>query len=145
EQGDREEPRGSRVDRRGPSRLPGGAVMARRRSTPSMAFRNPTVIGAMAVLITVVAVFLAYNANQGLPFVESYRLTATVPNGEALVPGNEVRVGGVRVGVVEDIRPIHGEDGTFAAELGLKLDKSLEELSVDSTVLIRSRSALGLK
>lgn len=100
----------------------------------------------MAVLIIVVAVFLAYNANKGLPFVESYRLTATVPNAEALVPGNEVRIGGVRVGVVEDITPAAGEEeGTFDAELALKLDKSVEELPVDSTVLIRSRSALGLK
>ena len=71
----------------------------RRGQTPlNAAFRNPTVIGALAVLITVLAVFLAYNANNGLPFVQTYRLTAQVPNAAALVPGNEVRIGGVRVG-----------------------------------------------
>ena len=68
----------------------------RRGQTPlNAAFRNPTVIGALAVLITVLAVFLAYNANNGLPFVQSYRLTAQVPDAAALVPGNEVRIGGV--------------------------------------------------
>lgn len=118
----------------------------RRGQTPlNAAFRNPTVIGALAVLITILAVFLAYNANNGLPFVQSYRLTATVPNAEALVPGNEVRIGGVRVGIVESIQPVTEDDGTFAAALDLKLDKSVDPLPEDSTLIIRSRSALGLK
>ena len=118
----------------------------RRGQTPlNAAFRNPTVIGALAVLITVLAVFLAYNANNGLPFVQSYRLTAQVPDAAALVPGNEVRIGGVRVGVVESIEPVATDDGTFAAALALKLDKSVEPLPEDSKVIIRSRSALGLK
>ena len=118
----------------------------RRGQTPlNAAFRNPTVIGALAVLITVLAVFLAYNANNGLPFVQSYRLTAQVPDAAALVPGNEVRIGGVRVGVVESIEPVTEDDGTFAAALALKLDKSVEPLPEDSKVIIRSRSALGLK
>jgi virulence factor Mce-like protein len=117
-----------------------------RRQTPlNAAFRNPTVIGALAVLITILAVFLAYNANNGLPFVQSYRLTAQVPNAAALVPGNEVRIGGVRVGIVESIKPVATDDGTYAAQLALKLDKSVEPLPEDSTVIIRSRSALGLK
>ena len=111
----------------------------------SSAARNPTVIGALTVLITILAVFLAYNANNGLPFVQTYRLTAQVPNAEALVPGNEVRVGGVRVGVVEAIEPVTQNDGSINAALSLKLDKVVEPLPVDSTVIIRSRSALGLK
>jgi phospholipid/cholesterol/gamma-HCH transport system substrate-binding protein len=118
----------------------------RRGQTPlTAAFGNPTVIGAITVLITILAVFLAYNANNGLPFVQSYRLTAQVPNASALVPGNEVRIGGVRVGIVESIEPVAQEDGTYAAKLAMKLDKSVEPLPVDSTLVIRSRSALGLK
>ena len=117
----------------------------RRRTPLNAAFGNPTVIGALAVLITILAVFLAYNANNGLPFVQSYRLTAEVPNAAALVPGNEVRIGGVRVGIVESIDPVAAEDGSYAAQLSLKLDKSVDPLPVDSTVIIRARSALGLK
>ncbi len=113
----------------------------RRGQTPlNAAFRNPTVIGALAVLITILAVFLAYNANNGLPFVQTYRLTAQVPNAAALVPGNEVRIGGV-----ETITPVAQDDGTYTAQMALKLDKSVEPLPEDSTVIIRSRSALGLK
>ena len=119
--------------------------MRRGQSPLNAAFRNPTVIGALAVLITILAVFLAYNANNGLPFVQSYRLTAQVPDAAALVKGNEVRVGGVRVGIVESITPVASDDGTFNAALAMKLDKSVEPLPEDSTVVIRSRSALGLK
>ncbi|MEO7197050.1 MAG: MlaD family protein, partial [Solirubrobacterales bacterium] len=120
--------------------------MRRQQGRPlNAAFRNPTVIGALAVLISILTVFLAYNANNGLPFVPSYRLTAQVPNAEALVPGNEVRIGGVRVGVVEGISPIAHEDGATNAALDLKLDKAVDPLPEDSSIIIRSRSALGLK
>jgi virulence factor Mce-like protein len=106
---------------------------------------SPTLVGALTVLITVVAVFLAYNANKGLPFVPTYKLSATVPNANTLVPGNEVRVGGVRVGAVDSVEPVQEEDGSIAAKLDLSLDKQIEPLPLDSTVVIRSRSALGLK
>ena len=103
-------------------------------------------VGALTVLIVLVAVFLAYNANNGLPFVPTYRISAEVPNANSLVAGNEVRVGGVRVGVVETIQPVQDEeDGSVTAKLNLKLDKSVDPLPEDSTVIVRSRSALGLK
>ena len=35
---------------------------------------NPVLIGAATVLVMLVAVFLSYNANQGLPFVPTYQL-----------------------------------------------------------------------
>ena len=36
---------------------------------------SPTMVGAITTLIVVVAVFLAYNANNGLPFVPVYRVS----------------------------------------------------------------------
>jgi virulence factor Mce-like protein len=106
---------------------------------------SPTMVGTVTVLIAIVAVFLAYNANNGLPFVPAYRLSVQLPNAESLVPGNEVRVGGVRVGQIESIDPEQDEDGNLSSTLNLKLDKDLEPLPVDSTVVVRARSALGLK
>lgn len=106
---------------------------------------NPILVGAITVLVIIVAVFLAYNANNGLPFVSTYNLKAQVPNANALVKGNEVRIGGVRVGIVKSVVPVELENGEFAAELDLSLDKSAEPLPVDSTVAIRPKSALGLK
>ncbi|HKG35832.1 MAG TPA: MlaD family protein [Solirubrobacterales bacterium] len=106
---------------------------------------NPTLVGALTVLIVVVAVFLAYNANNGLPFVPTYRISANVPNANSLVEGNEVRVGGVRVGVVETIAPVEHDNGAYTAKLDLKLDKSVDPLPENSSLIVRSRSALGLK
>lgn len=106
---------------------------------------SPVIVGAVTVLVVIVAVFLAYNANNGLPFVSTYDLKARVPNADALVKGNEVRIGGVRVGVVKSVEPVQLGDGRVAAELTLSLDKSAEPLPVDSTLMIRPKSALGLK
>ena len=55
---------------------------------------SPILVGAVTVLIVIVAVFLAYNANNGLPFVSTYNLKARVPNANALVKGNEVKLSG---------------------------------------------------
>jgi virulence factor Mce-like protein len=117
----------------------------RNRSGLSGVASSPILVGAVTVLVVIVAVFLAYNANNGLPFVSTYNLKARVPNADALVKGNEVRIGGVRVGVVKKVVAVQIGDGKVAAELTLSLDKSAEPLPVDSTITVRPKSALGLK
>jgi virulence factor Mce-like protein len=106
---------------------------------------NPVLIGAATVLVVIVAVFLAYNANNGLPFVPTYQLTAEVPSAANLVEGNDVRIGGARVGVVDQITPKLHRDGKVTALLRMKLETTVRPLAKDTTVLIRTRSALGLK
>jgi ABC-type transporter Mla subunit MlaD len=106
---------------------------------------NPVLVGAVTVLVILVAVFLAYNANNGLPFVSTYDLKAEVPDAQALVKGNEVRIGGARVGVVKSVVPVELKNGNFAAQLSLSLDKSAEPIPKDSTMIIRPKSPLGLK
>jgi virulence factor Mce-like protein len=117
----------------------------RNRSGLSGVASSPVIVGAVTVLVVIVAVFLAYNANNGLPFVSTYNLKARVPNADALVKGNEVRIGGVRVGIVKKVVPVALGNGNFAAELSLSLDKNAEPLPVDSTITVRPKSALGLK
>jgi virulence factor Mce-like protein len=106
---------------------------------------NPVLIGAATTLVVLVAVFLAYNANAGLPFVPTYTLKAQLPSAAQLVPGNEVRIGGSRVGAVDAIRAQRLSDGTSIAVVDMKLERDVSPLPVDSTVLVRPRSALGLK
>jgi ABC-type transporter Mla subunit MlaD len=131
---------------------------------------SPTMVGAVTTLIVIVAVFLAYNANNGLPFVPVYRVSVEVPNSARLTNNNEVRIGGHRVGVVETIEPIQleesqqtaqggdtgtgGDDvveetatdtGTIGARLNLKLDKTAQPLPEDSIFRVRYRSSFGLK
>ncbi len=121
-------------------------------------------VGAVTVLIAVVAVFLAYNANNGLPFVPVYRVSVEVPNAARLTTNNEVRIGGHRVGVVESIEPFQTSGAQTTADSGdtvaagaandtsgvgalvnLKLDKTAEPLPQDSIFRVRYRSAFGLK
>ena len=106
---------------------------------------NPVLVGAVTLLVTLVAVFLAYNANRGLPFVPTSQLNAVVPDAYKLVAGNEVREGGFRIGVVDAIRPVRLEDDSAGATLTLKLDAKAAPIPADSSVRIRPRSALGLK
>jgi virulence factor Mce-like protein len=114
----------------------------RGRRPPSVA-SNPVFVGAVTVLVVLVAVLLAYQANQGLPFVPAFELKVDTPDAARLVVGNEVREGGFRVGQVAGIEPIAGRNR--GAQLTLRLDKSATPIPSDSTVRIRPRSALGLK
>ena len=51
----------------------------------------------------------------------------------------------MRVGQIEDIKPVQDEDGSVSARLDLKLDADVDPLPDDSTMIVRARSALGLK
>jgi ABC-type transporter Mla subunit MlaD len=116
----------------------------RRRSSASIV-ANPVLVGAVTTLVVIVAVFLAYNANNGLPFVPTRQLNVYVANGANLVKGNEVREGGYRIGVVSDMIPVKLPDGRIGARLQLKLDQKSGPVPIDTRVIIRPRSALGLK
>ena len=114
-----------------------------RRSTSVAA--NPVLIGAATVLVLIVAVFLAYNANNGLPFVPTYNVWLELPNASNLVTGNEVRIGGDRVGIIDKIEPRTYRDGRVTARMHVKLETEVKPLPVDSRVIVRPRSPLGLK
>ncbi len=139
--------------------------MRRRGSGPLQSIASsPTMVGAITTLIIVVAVFLAYNANSGLPFVPVYRVSVVVPNAARLTHDNEVRIGGTRVGVVESIDPVEttpegvpvtdrsaaaespgNNTCCVAAEMTLKLDKSASPIPKDSIFRVRYKSTFGLK
>lgn len=106
---------------------------------------NPALIGAATVLIAIVAVFLAYNANSGLPFVKTYVIRAEVPDASGLIVGNDVRKGGSRIGFVSKVVPRKGTDGSQGAVIELKLDDPVRPLPIDTRVEVRPRSVLGLK
>ena len=116
-----------------------------RSRSASSALSNPVLVGAVTLLVVFVAVFLAYNANNGLPFVPTTLLRVESPSGANIVRGNEVRSGGFRIGVVQDLEPAMLRGGHVGAILDLKLDKTIGAIPRDSTVAIRPRSALGLK
>src|SRR3954464_12517988 len=109
---------------------------------------SPVLVGAVTVLVVTVSVFLAYNANRGLPFVPTYDLSLRLPSASNLVRGDAVRAAGFRVGVVDSINPapvvIRGRV-TPIAVANVKLDKVVEPLPLDTRLIVRPRSSLGLK
>ena len=109
--------------------------MSPRRGAGAALTASPVLVGAVTVLVTIVAVFLSYNANSGLPFVPTYDLKANVPNAAQLVEGFEVRIGGARVGAISTIEPKRREDGSTYAVLTLNLDKEVEPIAEDTTLV----------
>ncbi len=110
-------------------------------------FDNPILVGTITILITVVAVYLSYIAENGLPFVPTYNVKVDVANASELVKNADVRIGGARVGQVLTITP---EPATKRyphpyAQLGLALQRSLEPLPLDTQYQIRLASVLGGK
>jgi virulence factor Mce-like protein len=115
----------------------------RRRTQP--VYANPVLIGAATVLVVILAVFLAYTANAGLPFVPTRELRVNVVNGANLVVGSDVREGGFRIGLVSGLAPIQLPDGRAAAQLTLRLSRANGRVPLNSTVSIRPQSVLGSK
>jgi virulence factor Mce-like protein len=115
-----------------------------RRATQS-AFANPVLIGAVTVLIALVAVFLAYNADAGLPFVPTQELRVDIANGSALTIGDDVREGGYLVGQISNMRAVPARNGQTEAELTLEISDKYKNIPADSQVAIRPLSLLGLK
>jgi ABC-type transporter Mla subunit MlaD len=116
----------------------------RGRREPGLA-GNPILIGALTVLITIVAVTLAYNATNGLPFVPTYKLHVQAANAEELTHGTDVNMGGARVGEVSSVTPGRAANGRPIALLNLSLYNNIKPLPVDTRFDIRLKGAIGLK
>lgn len=119
--------------------------MNRPRRRDASVLTSPVLIGALTVLVVIVAVALAYNANTGLPFVPTYDLHLQARNAEELQRGDDVNEGGALIGVVSSITPSRTPSGRPIAMINLKLDKSAEPLPSDTRFAIRLKGAIGLK
>lgn len=110
-------------------------------------FDNPILIGTITILVVIVAVYLSYIAENGLPFVPTYNINVDVANASELVKNADVRIGGARVGQVLKITP---EPATKQwphpfARLSLSLQANLDPLPPDTRYQVRLASVLGGK
>jgi phospholipid/cholesterol/gamma-HCH transport system substrate-binding protein len=119
--------------------------MRRSRPRDSSVLSNPILIGALTVLVTIVAVTLAYQANNGLPFVPRYTLHLQIADASEVTRNAEVHMGGALVGTVTDVAPARDAAGQPIALMTLKLNKDVEPLPIDSTFDVRLKGAIGLK
>jgi virulence factor Mce-like protein len=117
-------------------------MLRRRGNSP---FSNPVLIGALAVLVMVIAVVLAFQANSGLPYVPRYTLHIDAPNAEELVHGAEVHMGGALIGSVSQVTAARDRRGQPIAVIDAQLNKSVEPLPVDTHFAIRMKSSIGEK
>ncbi len=107
---------------------------------------SPLLIGAITTLIVVVAVFLSYNANNGLPFVPTYNVKVELPEASGLLPSNQVRIAGTRIGIVSSLSPRQNpRTGRVTVLANLKLEKKFEPLPADTRAIVQSVSTIGLK
>jgi ABC-type transporter Mla subunit MlaD len=110
-----------------------------------MVFDNPILVGTITILIVILAVYLSYVAENGLPFVPTYNINVDVQSAGQLIKNADVRIGGARVGQVLTITP---EPATRTwphpfARLGLQLQRSLQPLPLDTRYQVRVASVLG--
>jgi ABC-type transporter Mla subunit MlaD len=117
----------------------------RRGRREGSALSSPVLIGALTVLVTVVAVTLAYNANQGLPFVPRYTVNVQIRDASEVTRNADVRIGGSQVGFVNKVTASRDSSGRPIALLNLKLQESVKPLPTDSRVIVRLKGAIGLK
>lgn len=116
-----------------------------RRSPGSTMASNPILIGAVTVLVTIVAVTLAYNATVGLPFVPTYNLHVQIADASELQKGDQASIGGALVGTVASVDPGRLRSGRPIALLNLKLYESVNPLPVDTRFTVRLKGSIGLK
>ena len=99
-----------------------------------------TLVGAVVLLVTLGFGVFAYQSSNLKP-VDGYALTARFSNVDGVGTGSEVRIGGIKVGVISDMTL---DDATYEALLTLQLRDGVK-LPEDSTAAIVSAGLLGSK
>jgi virulence factor Mce-like protein len=99
--------------------------------------RRHLIYGLAVLVVAIGAIVISTTAINGLPFSNPYRVGAVVPaSGPILRPGDEVRVGGRRVGEVRSVEP---DSGGRLVEMEL----SEGEVGPDATATVRLRGLAG--
>lgn len=109
-------------------------------------------VGLFVLIAIVVLVFLILNASGDInPFARKLHLRAQFTNADGLRAGSEVRLAGVRVGKVDEVKLLPPSDQPNApkVEARLAIDNTIdgrpasERIRTDSTVSLGSPSLLG--
>jgi phospholipid/cholesterol/gamma-HCH transport system substrate-binding protein len=103
--------------------------MARRRTL------SPVTIGLIALVVVVVIVFLGFTKD--IPFTRPYEVNAVFQSANSIRPGSPVRIAGVDVGKVKEVKA--DEDNQNAAVVVLQVDDEGRPVHEDATAKIRPR------
>jgi phospholipid/cholesterol/gamma-HCH transport system substrate-binding protein len=97
--------------------------------------RSPVMIGLIALVVIVVLVFLGFTKD--IPFTRSFEVNAVFESANSIRPGSPVRIAGVEVGKVKEVKA--DEDNPDAAVVVLQIDDDGLPLHTDATAKIRPR------
>jgi phospholipid/cholesterol/gamma-HCH transport system substrate-binding protein len=101
-----------------------------------------TITGALVLAVAVIFAFFAYKtADLGIGNKDAYKVNAKFDNVDGLTIGSDIRLAGIKVGVVakQSIEP-----ESYRAILQLSLEKNIK-LPIDSSAQIVSEGLLGGK
>jgi virulence factor Mce-like protein len=96
--------------------------------------RNPVAIGLIAVGVFVLLVYLGFTKD--IPFTKPYEVNAVFQSANSIRPGSPVRIAGVDIGKVKEIKPQEGGDGAVVV---LQIDDDGLPLHSDARATIRPR------
>ena len=96
--------------------------------------RSPVTIGLIATGVVVVILFLGFTKD--IPFTRPFEVNAVFQSANSIRPGSPVRIAGVEVGKVKEVKP---DEGTDAAVVVLQIDDDGLPLHTDATAKIRPR------
>jgi virulence factor Mce-like protein len=95
---------------------------------------SPVTIGLIATAVIVVILYLGFTKD--IPFTTPYEVNAVFQSANSIRPGSPVRIAGVNVGKVKEIKPQEGGDGAVVV---LQIDDKGLPLHTDATAKIRPR------
>jgi phospholipid/cholesterol/gamma-HCH transport system substrate-binding protein len=99
-----------------------------------------TVMGAVVLTVAGGFLYFAYS-NSNVKRVEGYQLTADFSNISGVGLGSDVRVGGIKVGVIESLTL---DPKTYEAVATMRIEKFVK-LPKDSSAAVQSAGLLGEK
>jgi phospholipid/cholesterol/gamma-HCH transport system substrate-binding protein len=106
--------------------------------------RNPLIIGAIGIAVLAAMMIGAFRVGDlpliggGTPYKAAFR------DASGLVPGNEVRIAGVKVGKVDAVELTRGKSGPYV-RVTFRIDDGNVRLGRDSEATIRIKTVLGQK
>ncbi|PTL59946.1 MlaD family protein [Paraconexibacter algicola] len=118
-------------------------MSGRRQLRARRAARVDKAVGLVTAVVLLLIAVVAFRANSGVPLERSYRVTVDVPNAARLIKTSDVRIGGVRVGQVQETSAVAEPDGTTFTRLILKLEEGAGPLPSDSRAAVRPGAILG--
>lgn len=99
-----------------------------------------TVMGAVVLAVAGGFLYFAYNSSNVKP-IDGYTLSASFSNISGIAPGSSVRIGGIKVGVVESLTL---DATTYQAVATMRVNNEVK-LPRDSSAAVQSTGLIGEK